>query len=158
MQGKGLLLMLKRNSAKPRHSRRGQSGLLDQLTQYPIARLGAVIILALLIAIFLYTKISSSSTHTATIRCEKCGAESGAPAKSEWPLNCPQCHNKSMYPLAICLQCGGRFIVKDPMGYGLNCPHCGSSNFKMLTNNLNMAEIEALIKTHADTDSGTSGE
>lgn len=156
MQGKGLLFILRRNAAKPRRSRRGQAGLFSQLAEYPVARLGAVALLALLVAIFLYTRISSSSTHTAAIRCEKCGAEGGAPVTSEWPLDCPQCHQKSMCPLGICLQCGARFIVKDPLGYGINCPRCGSSNFKMLTNNLNMGEIEAQIKTH--TDKGTSGE
>ena len=150
MQGKCLLFTLRRNAARPARSRKTHANLFGSLVANPTARIVAISALVLLGALFIYANVSGSSTYFATVRCEKCGAEGGMPVKSEWPSPCPQCHNKGLYPLGICLRCGERFIVKNPMGYGINCPRCGSSSFKLITNELDLAEIEASIKANSE--------
>jgi len=157
LHGKGLLRTLKRAAAKERRSRRSDSGLIGQLAKQPVARAGAVALLILLATLFLYRGVVAPEATYVTVRCANCGAEGGAPLNSEWPIQCPGCEAKTMYPLAICLECEERFIVKNPMGYGVTCPKCGASNYKLLTSNLDMAAVESKIKNRAES-SGGSGE
>jgi len=99
----------------------------------PAARAGAVAFLLLLAGLVWYRGAASAGRSHVAVRCEHCGAEGGAPLASAWPLECPQCKQKALYPLAVCTQCGERFIVKNMMGYGTACPRCGSTKYKLLT-------------------------
>jgi len=157
LRGKGVLRTIKRAAAKEHRRQRAGAGIIGQLAAQPAARAGAVGLLILLAALFLYRGLIAPEGTYVTVRCANCGAEGGAPLKSEWPIQCPACKAKTMYPLAICLDCGERFIVKNPMGYGVACPKCGASNYKLLTSDLDMAKVEAEIKNHAE-NSGGPGE
>jgi len=104
---------------------------------------GILVVLCVVLAVVLYR--SANKPATASVQCVECGALSGAPENSKWPIKCPECGQKAVYPLAICLECGERFPIKN-IGYGVACPKCRSTKFRMITNKLDLAAIEAKIK------------
>lgn len=96
----------------------------------------------LLLVVWAYR--AASVPATATVRCIQCGAEGGAPENSKWPITCPECGEKAMYPLAVCEECGTRFPVRG-IGYGVACPKCNSAHFKMITSELDLKAIEEAV-------------
>ena len=101
----------------------------EYVRQYPQL---AVALLVLILVIAFWSYRSVARTEIAEVQCENCFAIGGAPADSEWPIKCPDCGQKAMYPRAVCLECGKEFIVKG-VGYGTGCPKCGANNYKMIT-------------------------
>jgi len=104
----------------------------------------AGIAIILLAGVFLLYRFAGAPAYV-TIQCESCGAVGGAPEDSDWPIVCPECGEKAMYPLVICLDCGQRYISKG-VGYGKSCPKCKSPNFIVITNKVDLDKIEREIK------------
>jgi len=102
--------------------------------------------LGVAIALFLvWLAFFAGKPATATVECSKCHAIGGAPENSRFPLPCPQCSEKAMFPQAICLECGHRFPVEG-VGYGSACPKCKSTRFRMITNKVKLDEIRKQIE------------
>jgi hypothetical protein len=92
----------------------------------------------------LSVRVASGPVATAHVQCIECRAIGGAPANSKWPTKCTECGELACYPMAICLECATRFPVKG-IGYGLACPKCRSVKYEMLTNQTDVAAIDAAI-------------
>ena len=148
---RGLLHTIKRAAEKPTRRRRGRGGAgsFSDFMAQPIVRFGSIAIGALLLGFVVYSLFIAPESRYATVRCDECHAETGMPVTTPWPGKCPACQKNAIYPLAICRQCGKRFIVKDTMGYGLKCPQCGSGEYLMITNDRNVAEEIRAIEANA---------
>jgi len=141
-EGKGLLHHIRR-AAGATMALPSREGRWRPLWYNPAVRVGLVAFLILLTALVWYRGAVARGKAYVAVRCEHCGAEGGAPLSSKWPLECPQCKQKALYPLAVCTQCGERFIVKDIMGYGTSCPRCGSTKYKLLTSDVDASKYAA---------------
>jgi len=104
----------------------------------------AAIAIILLAAVFLVYRFAGGAAY-AQVKCESCGAEFGAPENSDWPIECLECGEETVYPLVICLDCGERYISKG-VGYGKSCPKCKSSRFVPITNEMDIGQIEREIE------------
>lgn len=149
-QGKGLLSKIERAAGKAApQPERTRAGLLT--TKAQLIRVGLAVALPI-VMILIWYGVLTGGVETANVRCVKekggCGAEGGAPTNSNWPVTCPACGNRAMYPLAICLQCGERFPVTNFTGVGapIACPKCKSTKFVMITSGIDADAIDAEIQ------------
>lgn len=143
--GKGVLAAVRRGIHGERSRREGARAFSEMVALQPV-RYSLIALLLLLAAIVFYRSVISPDPTWATVKCAECGAEGGAPADSDWPIECPACKHKSMYPMALCNKCGATFILRDAMGYGASCPKCGSSDYRMVTNEFDLEEAQERIK------------
>ena len=121
-------------------------GPVRQLLAMPAVRAGLAVAAVIVLLLVWHFSFGASEPRRTLVKCAFCSAETAAPVSSKWPMTCPSCKKHQMYPVAICLQCGKRFILKDPTGYGTCCPHCKSAKFMMLTNDINEEELRTRIE------------
>ena len=142
-QQRGLLYKINQAAEGPEGGVLGQlfrSGKDNKVTSGQIALLAGL----LLVMVFIVYRSVGKPAH-ATVQCEKCGAIGGAPENSKWPILCPECGEKAMFPQGICLDCGERYVIKG-QGYGHACPKCKSARFKIITNKVDTDQLEKKIK------------
>lgn len=104
----------------------------------------ALLILTPVLLLILLSRTEILSGGYAITRCDKCGGERAEPENSTWPVKCVNCGETAVYPLAMCKQCGTRYIIKEA-GYGAVCPKCRSSDRLMLRND-NEAEADLILR------------
>lgn len=142
-QGTGLL---HRAKTIPREERTPPMEVLLGPKGAPLYWVRAFIIILLPIVILaMGYRVATGAGVRCTTQCAKCMAVTGAPDNSKWPIKCPGCGSLTMWPQAICLDCGSRFAVTG-IGYGIDCPRCHSSRFKHVTNKVDVKKLEAEIK------------
>ncbi len=143
-QGTGLLYRTKR---APGADEAGGSSLTGKIFGGSPSQRKSKLALAVLIPILLIILLSRVAVLApvyATVKCTKCGAEFAAPANSVWPIKCPDRGEISVYPLAMCTQCGTRYPIVG-MGYGAVCPKCRSSERIMLQSD-NTEEVKRILE------------
>jgi len=93
--------------------------------------LGAVLVVALLLLVV--SRWARPALYLQT-QCERCKNISARPSTTRWPDKCSNCKERAVYPAAICLRCGHKFIVKKPGAPGVRCPACGYDRYKIPSN------------------------
>jgi len=83
-------------------------------------------------------------------RCLDCGYRFQAPLNSRWPIRCPDCKQKKVVPLAVCMECAHVFAVENPLKEGIRCPKCGSSHWKLITREVNPEEVKRAVEAKGD--------
>jgi DNA-directed RNA polymerase subunit RPC12/RpoP len=79
----------------------------------------------------------------------KCGKRYTEKLKSDWPVYCPACKERTIEPFAVCLKCGEEFTIANIASLTNKCPKCGSSQYSLETKKVNVAEIKAKAKAAA---------
>jgi DNA-directed RNA polymerase subunit RPC12/RpoP len=104
-------------------------------------------ILIMMIALFIWLGAFSGAEPRVKVRCKFCGAETGKPANSVWPLKCdqPSCGKRGFAPIGMCQNCGHRILLDQGKAGNYKCSHCGSGSDKIKIISGDMDE-EALRK------------
>ncbi len=104
----------------------------------------AILVIVLLIG---WWEGAFTRTEYVETQCAQCHVRNAAPLGSKWPLTCSNCGKVAAYPEAVCRKCGKVFIIerRDPGEAGVKCPACGSTNFVLVTKDVNVAQIQQAL-------------
>lgn len=118
-------------------------------------RIAAMVIVIALLTVLFWRFGGIGGTKMVATYCTHCSARRAASLNSEWPLDCDTCGNKTVYPMAVCTRHGHLFHIENPGSPGIRCPECGTSQYLMLTVDVDPAEYR---KGDADEDDPAQSE
>jgi hypothetical protein len=149
LKGGGLLHRIKHGARVVDHDAERRPGRLRTVLSLPAVQV-TILLLAIGVGILMWGGFLGGGAALRTkVKCSHCGAETGRPVGSKWPLTCEVCGKEGFVPIGICLKCGERVLMpKGLLGtYACPDPDCSGSgeDIRMLTTDIDEDALRARI-------------